>query len=357
MLALVSDGYGAQGGIARYNQDLFSALYECDIFEEINIIPRNGNNTQKLPEAIKQAPPSKHKLSWLLAVVNAALSAQYEVIYCGHINYLPAASMIAYLSSAKIWLQVYGIEVWNPQKSISYGQIKNVDLVTAASRYTRQKFLELYPIVPEKTRVIPPTFSPRFRRNSKKGDFHIPEKLEGKKIILTVARLDSRERYKGHDKIIELLPELSRQVSGLAYLIIGSGDDQNRLEKLCVEIGVASQVIFMNNVSDEDMPKYFALADVFAMPSVGEGFGIVFLEAAAAGLPVVGGNKDGSIDALLNGIIGAAVDPEVPSEIFDALLDALSGRLVAAPEAVIRFNLSNFQRHVSLVVQDALLEH
>jgi glycosyltransferase involved in cell wall biosynthesis len=75
------------------------------------------------------------------------------------------------------------------------------------------------------------------------------------------------------------------------------------------ESGVADRVTFAGQVPDEELPDYSALAHVFAMPSTGEGFGIVFLEAAATGLPIVGGNRDGSVDALAEGRIGRLVDP------------------------------------------------
>ena len=103
-------------------------------------------------------------------------------------------------------------------------------------------------------------------------------------------------------------PSLAR-VPDAAYLIVGSGDDQPRLERLAREAGVGDRVVFAGQVADAELADYFALADVFAMPSTGEGFGIVFLEAAASGLPVIGGNRDGSVDALADGRIGRLVDP------------------------------------------------
>ena len=85
-------------------------------------------------------------------------------------------------------------------------------------------------------------------------------------------------------------------------------------------------MVFAGQVADAELADYFALADVFAMPSTGEGFGIVFLEAAASGLPVIGGNRDGSVDALAEGRIGRLVDPHSREDIEAAVVEALEGR-------------------------------
>ena len=74
--------------------------------------------------------------------------------------------------------------------------------------------------------------------------------------------------------------------------------------------GVGAAVRFVGQVARQELPDYYRLADVFVMPSTGEGFGIVFLEASAADLPVIGGNRDGSVDALAEGRIGTLIDPD-----------------------------------------------
>ncbi len=85
------------------------------------------------------------------------------------------------------------------------------------------------------------------------------------------------------------------------------------------DLGVAEHVIFAGFVPDEELPDHYRLADVFAMPSTGEGFGIVFLEALACGTPVLAGNRDGSTDALDAGRLGTLVDPLSDEEITDGL--------------------------------------
>ncbi len=89
----------------------------------------------------------------------------------------------------------------------------------------------------------------------------------------------------------------------------------------------------------------------FAMPSTGEGFGIVFLEAAASGLPVIAGNRDGSVDALADGALGTLIDPDDRQQLAAAIIAALESRSPSNNEDVERFASSNFAEHVDEIVR------
>src|SRR5262249_52021238 len=112
--------------------------------------------------------------------------------------------------------------------------------------------------------------------------------LEGKKVLLTVARLCGYDRYKGIDEVLESLSTLAEQEPSLFYLVVGDGADRPRLERKARDLGLDESVLFAGYVGDEEKWAYYHLADVFVLPGRGEGFGIVFLEALACGLPVVG---------------------------------------------------------------------
>ena len=140
---------------------------------------------------------------------------------------------------------------------------------------------------------------------------------------MTVSRLASSERYKGNDRVIRALPQVLLKHPETIYVIVGDGDDRPRLEALAAEVGVTEKVRFVGQVKPEELPDHFRLADVFVMPSTGEGFGIVFLEAMATGIPVIGGNRDGSLDPLADGVLGRAVDPDNGEELTSAICTAL----------------------------------
>lgn len=141
---------------------------------------------------------------------------------------------------------------------------------------------------------------------------------------MTLARLDPRERYKGIDEILDALPSLLQTEPSLCYLIAGTGDDQPRLAAKAQEHGIAHQVVFAGYVPEAEKADLLRMADVFAMPGCDEGFGIVYLEAMACGIPVVGSLLDGSREALQNGAIGQLVNPDDPASLKAGLMQALN---------------------------------
>src|SRR5262249_25265519 len=122
-----------------------------------------------------------------------------------------------------------------------------------------------------------------------------------------------------------------------------------RLEALATEKGVAEKVRFAGLVPLKELPDYFRLADVFVMPSMCEGFGIVFLEAMASGIPVIGGNKDGSVDPLADGVLGTARNPEDDKELASAICTAL-GSVPANVDRAGRFEVQAFTEHLQALV-------
>src|SRR5262249_40394260 len=135
------------------------------------------------------------------------------------------------------------------------------------------------------------------------------------------------------------------------YVIVGDGDDRSRLERLVSNLELHPYVRFVGRAPQHELADYYRMADLFVMPSTGEGFGIVYLEAAASGLPVIASNCDGSVDALAEGCMGRLVNPKSSTDLFDAICSALEGRWSARPGDVARFSFENFSRHVDRLVQ------
>jgi glycosyltransferase involved in cell wall biosynthesis len=198
-------------------------------------------------------------------------------------------------------------------------------------------------------KVLPNSVDPQFRPGPKPTYLIDRHATDGKKVLMTVSRLASSERYKGHDRVIRILPRLLRQHPDTIYLIVGGGDDRPRLESLARECGVVKNVQFAGSVPPEELPDYFRLADAFVMPSMGEGFGIVFLEAMATGVRVIGGNRDGSADPLADGELGWAIDPDNGEVLISAICAALNTDSANVARAS-RFNHQAFAEHVQTLV-------
>lgn len=297
-----------------------------------------------------QRPPAAGKFAWTARALASIAREKFDLVFCGHLNAVVLAAAIARGRRVPLWVQVHGIEAWGPRGRSVRAGLEAATVVTSVSRFTRHRLLAWSDIPPDRVRVLPNTFTTNFAPRRRNAALAERLGLAGKRVVLTVGRLAAAERYKGHDRIIRAMPEVLQQVPDAAYLIVGTGDDRLRLEQLAAGLGIANNVKFAGEVPEGELPDHFAIADLFAMPSTGEGFGIVFLEAAASGLPVIGGNGDGSRDALADGVIGRLVDPDDDAQLADAIIAALQGRNVYSG-VVSRFAMSNFTSHVDELVR------
>lgn len=346
VLALVTDAFGAGGGIARFNRDLLAALAAAPMIERVDVLCRRAPaHEEALPAKVSQAHAAGGRAGYAVrALLRAAGPKRYDVVFCSHLHLGPVAAGAARLQRAPLWLQLHGIEAWQRPGPLHRRAAEHAALVTSISRYTRRRFLEWAMVDLWRVRVLAGTVDARFTPGPRPAALAERLGVGGKRVLLTVSRIDKGDRYKGHDTVIAALAQLAPGFPDLHYVIVGDGDDRARLERLAAERGVAPRVHFAGRVSDSELIDYYRLADVFVMPSANEGFGIVFLEAAAAGLPVIGGDRDGSIDALGEGAAGATVPPGDPAALAGAIGSAL-GAPRRVPASVERFAAAHFQRH------------
>ena len=159
------------------------------------------------------------------------------------------------------------------------------------------------------------------------------------------------------------LPLIVRRVERpVLYLIAGTGADRSRLERLAHEYEVADWVEFLGRVPDEQLAQLYQSCDVFVMPSRGEGFGIVYAEAAACGKPVIASNQGGATDAVIHSVTGFAVDPTSVEAVAEAACILLGDPDLARQmgEAGRRFVVENFsleafeRRVVALLAESGL---
>jgi len=123
--------------------------------------------------------------------------------------------------------------------------------------------------------------------------------LAGKTVVMTLGRLSASESYKGRiykgiDEVLEAIPELTEEIVDVVYLVVRDGSDRRRLEEKAKSLGLTKHVVFTGYVPESEKVDHYRLADVFVMPSRVEGFGSVFLEAMACGVPVVASKADAS---------------------------------------------------------------
>lgn len=350
ILALLSDGYGASGGMAQYNRDLMKALSQSAHVRSVVALPRFGTASARTPDKVVQLTPQPKRLAWMLKAMQQARAGEFDVVFCGHVYAAPFAAFIARATGARLWMQAHGIDVFVPRSRAIQAALRQARLITCVSRYTRERLLSWSGVRPGRVRVLNNTCSLDVASGPDADDLFKRLGLEGKRVFVTVGRLAAAERYKGQDRVIAALPYVHRTHPEAAYLVVGDGDDRQRLQAFAASLGVSDAVAFAGKLEASALPGILRRADAFVMPSTGEGFGIAFLEAAFAGLPVIGGNRDGSRDALADGAIGALIDPLDQVQLTTAMTDALEGRLKPQREAAARFSSGNFASHVDELV-------
>jgi len=216
------------------------------------------------------------------------------------------------------------IDSYDASRSRRRGTLARADAVVAVSRFTRDCLVSLMGVEPAKITLIPNGVDvSRFAPRPARDDLRQRYGLGGRRVLLTVGRLSER---KGQDRVIEALPELLKAIPGLTYLLVGDGPLRAVLEARARALGVQESVLFAGSVAPEELVDHYALAEAFIManrelPSgETEGFGLVFLEANACGVPVVAGRAGGSVDAVTDGVNGLLVDGADPAAIAAAVM-------------------------------------
>lgn len=352
ILLLTTDAYGGHGGIALYNRDIIQALAEMPEVSEIVVVPRN------MPLAPEVIPEKVHFLSETASnkwrYIRTALREardQYDLVICGHINLLPLAVLVNQFIRAPLALMVYGIDVWQPPKTATrYWLRKKVAAVWTISRVTRDRMNAWAALPDDKYVMLPNAIQlARYGMAEKREDLIDRYGLEGCKVIMTLARLPGADRYKGVDEVLQAMPALLEQEPTLKYLVAGDGADRPRLEAKAQSLGLGDRVIFTGMVNEAEKADLFRLADAFVMPGRGEGFGFVFLEALACGVPAVGSKLDGSREALRDGMLGELVDPTDAQSVHEGILNTLA-KPKGIPEGLAYFAWPAFAQRVAAAV-------
>jgi phosphatidyl-myo-inositol dimannoside synthase len=319
--ALVTDAFGGRGGIAQYNRDFFEALGECAWVSSITVVPRHAPDRVVTPTGIFQAPARAGRIIYTVMALLKAVFRPVDVVFCGHLYMATLAAAIARLKGARLIIQMHGVEAWPPPSWLRRVAVEAADLVLCVSRHTRACVVGWAATAPERVLVLPNTVADAFVPGDGSA-LRAELGLKGSQVLLTVGRLESRERLKGHDRIIAILPTLLAKGHDPVYLVAGEGDDQPRLDKLAREAGVAGRVRFLGRVEPQRLAELYRVADLFVMPSTGEGFGIAFLEAMASGTSALGLDVAGARDALGDGELGTLVCQDELGATIDQLLAA-----------------------------------
>ena len=239
--------------------------------------------------------------------------------------------LIARLTGKPIVIYAHGEEITTWRQSGKFRAMRfayrRADRIVANSDFTRSELLKLG-VLPERITLISPgvdvaRFKPGLPAEHLRASLGL---REGQKLVLSVGRLSRR---KGFDRVIQALPKLVESGLDVSYALIGIGEDRDYLLGLAQELGVSERVHLLGHVSPEDLPLWYNACDLFAMPNRAldgdtEGFGMVFLEAAACAKPSVAGIAGGTGAAVEDGVTGCRVNGEDGAQVTGALASLLA---------------------------------
>jgi phosphatidyl-myo-inositol dimannoside synthase len=274
----------------------------------VTVVPRGvEEEVVGVPEKVAFVRESAGSIARYARVAGRlSVTRRYDGVICGHINLLPFARLAALRSRCPLLLVIHGIDAWQPTGRRAVDMfVRGIDAFVAVSDFTRHRF-SAWSGVPVEKGIVVPNCIERERYGPGPRNEALLERygLHGQTVIMTLGRMSSLERYKGFDEVLDVLPALAREIPDLAYLVVGDGDDRKRLERKAHNIGMGDRVRFAGYIPEEEKADHYRLADAFVMPGSGEGFGIVYLEALACGVPVVASSRDASQEAVLGGELG-----------------------------------------------------
>ncbi len=364
-LFIYLNAFSGTGGIEKFNTCMMKSLYEYSLItnhscNNISLIDKFVDK-KYIPQVLLHGFNNKK----IRAIIYACMKIiETDVIILGHTNLLVLGLWTLLFPNKKLLIMAHGIEVWQELSFWKKKVLQNCDMILAVSKYTKQQIMAKHQISETKIQIFHNTINPFFElpKSFEKSEYlldryKITNHINGK-IFFTLARLSSAEQYKGYDKVLEAMPMVLQKYPTCKYVIAGKYDEieYQRIQAIIVEKKLENSVILTGFVKDEELIDHYLLADTFIMPSRGEGFGIVYLEAMACGLSIIAGNADGSRDALRNGELGTLINPESVEEIANAMLSHIENPLnnnkkIKLQEKVMSyFGFENFKQRTAEIM-------
>lgn len=302
------------GGVQRASRHLAAAMSEFATSRHMDYRLLSLNDTSELHRmdvggkefVFTGCERSKGKFA-TLAVRAAARKAR--VVLAGHPHLAPVTQMMrAAARRLRTIVCTHGMEVWEPLPMWRRLALRRARLVLAPSKDTASHVTEQQKVRSERVHVLPWALDPDFEALGADGlKTKLPRAFPEGRVILTVGRWLASERYKGMDTLITALPRLLARWPEVQLVAVGSGDDRTWLEELADQNGVNLHVHFLSGLSYEGLAACYAACEIFALPSSGEGFGLVYLEAMFHGKPVIGGAHGGAPEVIQDGSTGYLV--------------------------------------------------
>lgn len=311
--------FSTTGGIQKMTRTLAYSLFHLAKskswdFKLFSLYDSRYDLMSKYVPAENYVGFANSRIKLVLKTINSA--AKSDTVILSHINFSLIGITIKLLNpKCQVWLIAHGIEVWRPVNFIKKTFLKKYcDKIVCVSKFTADQMVKWHQSDPKKCVVLNNAVDPFIKLPE---TFEKPEYLLNRyglkasnQVIFTLTRLASSEQYKGYEQAIKAVSLLKYTFPNIKYVLSGQYDavEEVRIRHLISMYEAEEQVILTGFLNETELTDHFLLSDLFVLPSKKEGFGIVFVEALACGLPVICGNADGSVDAIKNGELGTAIN-------------------------------------------------
>jgi phosphatidyl-myo-inositol dimannoside synthase len=291
---------GPIGGVQRSGREAWEAILQhtgSDAAHALCYAPRSSK-TRAVLRAMKVITPPQTVLVW-------------------HLDLLKLLPFLD-LSHSRVALFVHGIEAWRQHDWITERLFRRVDLFLSNTDHTWQTFLQHYPAAAAVPHATVHLGLESALESSGPGPAAVPA-------ALMLSRLDATQNYKGHRQMLAAWPEVLTHMPAAQLWIAGGGDLRPQLERLVAQAGLSGSVRFFGEISDADKGRLLADCRCFAMPSRGDGFGLVYLEAMRVGRPCLVSTIDSGREVVNPPEAGLAVNPESTSAVCEAVVRLMTG--------------------------------
>jgi phosphatidylinositol alpha-1,6-mannosyltransferase len=370
-LCTINSGRG-EDGVSRVSRLLWQVLdrateHRC---RHLNLLPEG-----------KSLASASDKLKFARRMLTEHMRGRVGWIMYDHLGPARVQGLIPSRLKRPYAVFLHSIEVWSPLSEGRKRILRDARVRIANSNYTAQRVTAAHPEIGEIEvchLALPPLDGADFGASNTKhrgngASLNAPPATGGEtdaallsrinaQSLLIVGRMSGSERYKGHDQLIEIWPDVKGVVPGGQLIIVGGGDDVARLQRKAVEAGAGESIIFAGHVSDQTLQQLYRRAALFCMPSTSEGFGLVYLEAMRHRLPCIASPDNAAAEVVADNETGLLVEQAETAQLARAIIELLQNpaRRKEMGEAGFErwqrlFSFENFEQRMLRILDEASL--
>ena len=263
----------------------------------------------RLIEGTHTQPSLADKVRFALRLARVQAFGDTDWVLFSHLGLATVQHGVPRKLRTRYGVFLHGIEAWRPLTRGEHSLLAEAEIRIANSRYTAARVMERHPDIGP-VHICPLALPPERAAGGCTEEGEAPGPDIGPHAVLVVGRMLAAERYKGHDQLIEAWPQIAAEVPDSQLVIAGHGDDLPRLRDKAAKSAASRSIVFTGFMPRPALNRLYDRAALFALPSRGEGFGLVYLEAMAHRRPSVGSIHDAAGEVIVDGCTGRLVDQQ-----------------------------------------------